>query len=76
MRELQFYKDLTGKTDFYLRWSWFKYSKSGLALGMTLKSYGRRKLKLKYKDLRITILTFEDVPGGKLEGKENFFVPH
>ena len=35
----QFYKDLTRKTTFPERWSWFKFNNLDFALGITLKFY-------------------------------------
>ena len=47
----QFCKDLIGKNSFFEEWCRFKFNNSGLALGITLKSYisvtNQLKLKLR-----------------------------
>ena len=65
----QFDKDLTRKTTFFERWSWFKFNKLALARGTNLKFYTVGKgLKLKVKTFWGLIRTFVEVTGEKLAG--------
>ena len=47
----QFYKDLTRKTAFFEKWSWFKFNNLGLALGPNLQFNASvaKRLKLRQK---------------------------
>ena len=67
----QFDKDLTRKTAFFERWSWFKFNNLGLALGTNLKFYTSlaKWLKLKVIKFRGLIPTFVEVTGEKLVGR-------
>ena len=68
MREVikpQFFKDLTWKTTFFERCSWFKINNLGLALGIVLKFYTNvaKELKLKVKKFWGLIPTSVEVQG-------------
>ena len=71
----QFYKDLTRKTTFFERWSWFRFNNLGLSLGMTLKfnTSLSKGLKLKVRKFWELSPTFVEVTGKKLVG--GLFVP-
>ena len=70
--ERQLYKDLTWKTTFLERWSWFKFINIELALGVALKFNTRVKkgltkgLKIKTRKFHELIFTFVEVTGEKL----------
>ena len=66
----QFYKDLTRKTAFSERWSWFKFSYLGLALGTKWNIYTSvaKGLKRKVRKFWGLIRTFVEVTGEKLVG--------
>ena len=66
----QFYKDLTRKTVFFLRWSWFKFNNLELALCANLKFYTTvvKGLKLKVRMFLGLTPTFLEVTGEKLVG--------
>ena len=72
----QFYKDLTRKTAFFERWSWFKFNNLGLALGTNLTFYTSlaKGLKLKVKKFLGLIPTFAEVTGEKLVGGGLFWI--
>ena len=63
----QFYKELTRKTAFFDRWSWFRFNNLGLALGKNLKFYTSvaKWLKLKNRKFWGLIRTFVEVTGKK-----------
>ena len=56
---------MTRKTDFFERWSWFKFNNLGLALGMNLKFYASVAKARKFWGL---IPTFAEVGKKKLVG--------
>ena len=70
MREVQFYKDFTRKTDFFFFFPWFMFNNSGLLLGMALKFYSgvARRLKLKVREFWELIPTLGEVTREKLVG--------
>ena len=63
----QFYKDLTRKTAFSERWSWFKFNYLGLALGTKWNIYTSvaKGLKRKVRKFWGLIRTFVEVTGEK-----------
>ena len=77
LSEPHFYKDLTKKTTFFERRSWFKFNNLGLALGANLKLYTSlsKGLKLKVRKFWGLILTFVEVTGEKLVGVGVVFLP-
>ena len=60
--------DLTRKTTFFKRRSWFKFNNLGLALGAGLKFYTSvaKVLKLKARKIWRLVPTFVEVRGEKL----------
>ena len=72
---LAFYTDLTRRTTFFERWSWFKLTNLGLTLGMTLKFYTSvtKGLKLIFGKFCGLSPTFVVVTGEKLV--EGAFLP-
>ena len=66
----QFIKDLTRKTAFFERWSWFKINNLGLALGTNLKFYSSvsKWLKLKVEKFWGLVRMFVEVTEEKLVG--------
>ena len=64
----QFCKDLTRKTAFFERWSWFRFNNLRLALGTNLKfcTNVAKGLKLKVIKFWGLILTFVEFTGKKL----------
>ena len=62
-----FYRDLTGKTNFFEGYCWFNFKYLGLALGIALKFYTSvaKELKLKARKFWGLIATFAEVIGGK-----------
>ena len=71
----EFYKDLTRKTAFFERWSWFKFNNLGLALGANLKFYTSVAKRLKVRKFSGLILTFLEVTEEKLVGGMAFLSP-
>ena len=68
---LKFYSiDLTRKTAFFERWSWFKLNNLGLALGTNLKFYASvaKGSKLKVRKFWGLITAFAEVTVEKLAG--------
>ena len=70
------YKDLTEKTAFFERWSWFKFNNLRLALGTNLKFYTcvAKGLKLKVRKFWELTPTFVEVTWEKLVGWGGLFV--
>ena len=70
MRELQFCKDLTRKTDFFEGWSWIKFNHLRLVLERVLKFYDNvvKVLELKVRTFWGLIPTFGEVAEEKLIG--------
>ena len=68
---------MTRKTAIFEGWSWFKFKKFGLTLGMNLKFYTRlaKGLKLKVRKVLGLIPTFVEVTGEKLVGLEGGLFP-
>ena len=75
MRELSFYKDLTRKTTFFPRWSWFKCNNWILTLGIVFKFYTSvaKGLKLKVRIFWWVVLTLAKVAGEKLVEWKGYF---
>ena len=67
----EFYKDLTRKTAFFERWSWFKFNNLGLALGANLNfcTSVTKGLRLKIRKFWGIIPTFAEVTEEKLVGE-------
>ena len=79
MREVIITSILQGfdqKNHFFVRWSWFEFNNSGLALGIALKFHASvaKGLKLKVTRFLGLIPTFIGVTGEKW--KEGPFSPH
>ena len=72
---IQFYKDLTRKTNFFEGCCWLKFSNLGLALGMASKFYTSvtKGLKLKIGTIERPISTFVEATGEKLVGGGPFW---
>ena len=66
----QFYKDLTRKTAFFERWSWFKFNNLRLPLITNWKFYTSvaKGLKLKVGKFGELIPTFDEITAKKLVG--------
>ena len=66
-----YYKDLTRKTAFFERWSWFKFNNLGLVLGTNLKFYTSvsKGLKLKVRKFWGLIPPYVEGTGENLVGR-------
>ena len=65
----QFYKNLSRKTSFFKKWSWFKLNNLGLVLAIISKFYASvatKGLILKIRTFWLLIPTFVEVEGGKM----------
>ena len=61
---------MTGKTNFFEEWSWFKFHNLGLTRGMNLQFYTNvtKGLNKKFRNFRGLVPTFLEVTGEKLVG--------